>query len=48
MQRSFARLLNATALVLGLIAGPLLMSASGDEAHNFPTTTPRPKSDFYD
>ena len=40
MQRSFARLLYATALALGLITGPLLMGANGDEADNFPTTTP--------
>src|ERR1700688_4306168 len=40
MQRSYALLLYATAVVFGLITGPLLLTANGDEADKFSTTTP--------
>jgi phospholipase C len=40
MQRSIVRFLCAIVPLLGLIAGPLSIGASADEADDFPTTTP--------
>jgi hypothetical protein len=47
MHRSFATLLRAMALAIGLIAGPFSIVAGADEAESFTTTTPIKHLDRY-